>query len=62
MTTKYLVFTDIWKGPRQYMMSNNFKVFEASSKDEARTIKQEVEASGHIVSKVTTCLGTEVEI
>lgn len=60
--TKYLIFTNIWNGYRQYMMSNNFKVFEASSKAEARAIKQEVEANGHKVSKVTTCLGTEVQI
>lgn len=62
MTTKYLIFTNIWTGYRQYQMSNNFKVFEASSVNEARAIKHAVEVAGHKVSKVTTCLGTEVQI
>ena len=61
-TPKYLVFTNIWNGYRQYMMSNNFKTFEANTIEEVREIIDEVASKGYRVTKVTTNLGYKVAI
>lgn len=62
---KYLIFTNIYRhnlNKSTYAMSNRFKVFYASSKEEVNTIVADITRSGFTVTKITTSLGTLVSL
>ena len=63
--TKFLVFTNIYNKPsnkRYFQNQNRFKTFYAESKEEVKSIIEEVKKSGYTVTKVTTALGTRISV
>lgn len=60
--SKYSVFTNIYKGQGLYQNSNNYKVLHANTVEEVQAIRTQLASEGYLVTKVTTNLGTIVNI
>ena len=63
--TNYIIFTNIYEKPaniRYFKNQNKFATYHAATKEEVKTIIEEVKKNGYEVTKVTTAMGNRVTL
>ena len=62
---KYVIFTNIYEKPantRYFKNQNRFATYHAATKEEAKTIIEEVKKNGFTVTAIKTAMGNRVTL